>query len=156
MIIKANMNIMILFIFLLISFRSIVGFRYVYFYERVIENQNLLDKLGVFGSFTALPNLREHYHKVSHKFEKKSKKSERFFLTNKNRCGILSENQYPLHRFLTQRQRYTTTHNKYTPKLQFGPSFRDSFTFMLEKEFRNEDLSGKIIAFGHERSLRFT
>ena len=63
MIIKANANIVILFIFLLILH---VGFRYVYFYERVIENQNLLGKLGVFGSFTALPNLREHYYKVSH------------------------------------------------------------------------------------------
>ena len=85
---------MILFIFLLISFSSIVGFRYVSFRERVIENQNLLDKLRIFGSFTALLNLREHYYSVSYKSEKMSKNQDDFFLTNKDRCGILSKNQY--------------------------------------------------------------
>ena len=61
-----------------------------------------------------------------------------FSLTHKDKRSILSKNQYPLH---------TTTHNKYTTKSQLGPSFRDLFIFMLEKEFRNEDPSGKIIAF---------
>ncbi len=41
----------------------------------------------------------------------------------------------------------TTTHNKHTIKSQLDTSCRDAFTFMLEKEFRNEDPSGKIIAF---------
>ena len=68
-------------------------------------------------------------------------------MTNKDRYSILSENQYPLRRLLTQRQLYTTTHNEYTTKSQLGTSSRDAVTFMLEKEFRNEDPSGKIIAF---------
>ena len=68
-------------------------------------------------------------------------------MINKDKYGILSKNQYSLHRFLAHRHLYTTAHNKYTTKSQLGSTFRDSFTFMLEKEFRNEDPSGKIIAF---------
>ena len=39
--------------------RWIVGFRYIYFHERVIENQDFPDRLEIFWSFTALPNLRD-------------------------------------------------------------------------------------------------
>lgn len=73
-----------------------------------LEIRIFFGKLRIFGSFTALPNLRKHYHKVSRKSEKMSRKSGNFFLTNKDRCSILSKNQYPLHRFLTKRQLYTT------------------------------------------------
>ncbi len=65
-----------------------------------------------------------------------------FPLTNKDKSGILSENQYPLHRLLTLQRTINIYH-----KITLGPSFRDALTFMLEKEFRNEDPSGKIIAF---------
>ena len=68
-------------------------------------------------------------------------------MTNNDRYSILSENRSPLRRFLTQQQLYTITHNEYTTKSQLGPSSLDVVTFMVEKEFRNEDPSGKIIAF---------
>ncbi len=70
-----------------------------------------------------------------------SKNQNDFFFTNNDRYSILSKIN------ITSQASDTTTQNKYTTKSEFGLSFRDLFTFMLEKEFRNEDPSGKIIAF---------